>query len=471
MNSLRKMHETHVSKIRTAETRTNDLKLFLKEQLIAGMFCTLFHSVQVLDGHVSSELRVENKRDQQRRAEEEAHILHHHTAVTSQTLLNEARLAEQKEEDEAENAAFLIREKIRTDLIKRRVCEQDEELKALKRKLNGVLLNRERAAQLMEKDHRDTMSKMAEAELDESVFQALEKDNDKEINESAARSRLREEAKAAQLMQIAAREDIRNQSRLEYEKERAQMNELSESIRMEQYKAHELKQAKAVAIKADLHAYMKERSNLRVNRIEAEKLEIEAIRRFNHDILERENRLSKERSDRKKEKERIFESISVQINDKRELEKELTNLRNEIYMEELDATKRRNERLEAEKHVRNKLELLHNYDMQLEEKRMKISAAKFEQEKVKQDLLEEYIKNEKIEQLNDQKRRAKILAFNKELVFLIETKKQMHLEEQARDEQKQNAQDEFIKQQHLIVQEERTRILHEYQQYVGESIA
>ena len=140
----------------------------------------------------------------------------------------------------------------------------------------------------------------------------------------------------------------------------------------------------------------------------------------------------------------------------------------ELSQEEADIRSRVNEKAGAEKRMQERLEMLQQYESQLLEKAVRQKQSRFEVERVRKALIEDFEKSEQIDLLNERKRREKVLAFNKELANLIEAKRKCFEDEYAAEQTRIAHAQEEQKLHADIIAEERNRIMLEYKTIIGE---
>ena len=107
--------------------------------------------------------------------------------------------------------------------------------------------------------------------------------------------------------------------------------------------------------------------------------------------------------------------------------------------------------------------------MQLESKRASQMAVKAEKDRTRNEMMDELERLEKSKLLKDQKKREKMINFNKELAALLEERKQQFLIEQTKAHELDKLQIEDSQVQQQIIQEERNRIINEFKTSVGET--
>merc|ERR1711957_1053872 len=87
---------------------------------------------------------------------------------------------------------------------------------------------------------------------------------------------------------------------------------------------------------------------------------------------------------------------------------ELEQLRNDLHLEELEAEHRRREELVMRKHLEDREEMNSAYVIQMHIKEDRKAKALEEEEKLREALLAKFAEDDRIEQLNEQKRRLKV---------------------------------------------------------------
>merc|ERR1712118_204565 len=131
-------------------------------------------------------------------------------------------------------------------------------------------------------------------------------------------------------------------------------------------------------------------------------------------------------------------------------------------MGELEAEHRRREELQVRKKLEDRAEMMRAYESQMQLKEEKKKMDKEEEEKFRVQLMAKFAEDDRIEQLNDQKRRMKIQKHRREVERLIKEKHLLYeaKREQEIEEQRKGREEEARR--HTIVELERQRLLREH---------
>lgn len=350
--------------------------------------------------------------------------------------------------------------------IRRRVCAESDELKQLRNKLRFAILERERAAQVLEKQHRMHMSDIKEAEFEGALAEEAQKlyERDRErVRDVHAR---RMEVRKMQLDQIAERDRNKEISMKEYEHEKKEIDQTIELIRAEELAQREHKQAEARRIREHLLQFMEEQMRLKQEKLEFDRAE--ERRAFEHlkALEERQRKTQEQKAIRDHERARAFICVATQLSNDREAEARAEQLRNDLYLEELALKTRDQEEQKRVSQMNERLQMLACYEQQLAEKSERIRNVKFEEEKERERLIAEFERTENLELLNNQKRREKIVAFHKELNNIIARKRDQFEREQAAEAERSRRDSESVQVRAAIIEEERNRIINEYNSLV-----
>jgi hypothetical protein len=134
----------------------------------------------------------------------------------------------------------------------------------------------------------------------------------------------------------------------------------------------------------------------------------------------------------------------------------------EEHEEEHEAEARRREELKLRKKLEDREEMKRAYVSQMDMQERKRAAALEEEDKIRNELLAKFAEDDRLEQLNDQRRRLKIEQHKREAQRLIDLRREQF--EQARnaerDEEERLRGEEGHRQ--AIIEEERQKLLQEY---------
>ena len=155
-------------------------------------------------------------------------------------------------------------------------------------------------------------------------------------------------------------------------------------------------------------------------------------------IMEDENRriiayanVQKERDDtvkaikiaREEAMNKLQQKLFNEISKEREAREEMERVRQELYLEEQEQKIRHHEREEMERKFRQRVELQKQHQSDLELKQMRQFEEMKEEERVKQEMLAKFALDDKIEQMNMQKRRMKQLEHKHQVEKLLEERR------------------------------------------------
>merc|ERR1719198_2891072 len=122
----------------------------------------------------------------------------------------------------------------------------------------------------------------------------------------------------------------------------------------------------------------------------------------------REAALEAEKQRLEEEKKRILNAMIGEQEAKSKQQEELDYLRNELYQEEYEAQLRQREKEAEMKRIADRAEMLRAYEHQMALKEEKMRIEREEEEKLRQQLLAKFAEDDRIEQMNQQRRRMKI---------------------------------------------------------------
>lgn len=138
-----------------------------------------------------------------------------------------------------------------------------------------------------------------------------------------------------------------------------------------------------------------------------ERYEDEMVRRYAAQQQQRMDELSALKAQAEEAREKIFLKLKEEEDARRAEEEFKENLRNELYMEETENAARAKERAEAEKRLRVREELQAAKDFQLRLKADRAAEEKRMEDEFKRKLMEKFAEDERLEQMNAQRRRMR----------------------------------------------------------------
>lgn len=353
-------------------------------------------------------------------------------------------------------------ERVLEEQNKKRICESSEELKTLKERLHAAQVSRERSAQIMEKQ----LKYEEERRRDEVMATVMEHERLQAVNdhELVIQAKLVKglAAKDMQLEQIRHKEGLRDESRREFEKERAQVDAVVEKIRQEDQVEHEIREQKKAETRLHLQEFAVKQAEWRKEaerRAVEENEKIEEYARFKR---AREAAIEEEKARQEQLKKDIFNRMIGDAEKRNKEQEEMEYLRNELYHEEHEALLRKKEQEAAQKQLEDRAEMLRAYEDQMRMKEERQRQERGEEQKLREMLLAKFAEDERIEQMNAQKRRMKIQEHKREVERLVEARRALFQEERDKEANEYSKVTEAEEKRLVIIEEERRRLLTEY---------
>merc|ERR1712139_286044 len=193
-----------------------------------------------------------------------------------------------------------------------------------------------------------------------------------------------------------------------------------------------------------------------------EKEENEAIEQYAEMKRQHEARVAAEKEALELEKKRVLNKQLGLMGKANKEKEELEQLRNDLHFQELEAEHRRREELQVRKKLEDRVEMMRAYESQMRLKEVKKQMDKEEEDKFREQLMAKFAEDDRIEQLNDQKRRMKIQKHKKEVERLVKEKQMMYEKEREQEMEEQRKGQEEEARRHIIVEQERQRLLREH---------
>jgi hypothetical protein len=195
------------------------------------------------------------------------------------------------------------------------------------------------------------------------------------------------------------------------------------------------------------------------------------------ELMEQENRkivqyaqVQRERDEvqkaNKKAKEEALDKLQGQLFEKiqkdKEAREEMERVRQELYLEEQEEVARNHERIELERKLRQRIELQKQYEEQMQLKAMRESAEKEEEDRIRQQMLEKFAADDKLEQMNAQKRRLKQQDHKRAVEALLEERRHRINEDKQKELDERILNEKLDAYRRNIIEEERVKLLKEH---------
>ncbi|CAJ0932431.1 unnamed protein product [Ranitomeya imitator] len=175
------------------------------------------------------------------------------------------------------------------------------------------------------------------------------------------------------------------------------------------------------------------------------KMEKEKMEEENRKILAFANMQQRREEDRmaqvreqEEKKKALQDMLAGHIQKELQQREELEQMRQELYLEEQAEEARQREIAEMEKKIRQRLELQRTFEEQMAFKQIVQQAAKEEEEAFRQAMLAKFAEDDRIEQMNAQKRRMKQLEHKRAVEKLLEDRRKQFIADKDRELQERH---------------------------------
>lgn len=343
----------------------------------------------------------------------------------------------------------------------KKILDESEEIKQIKNKIQLAYLNKERSKQIHENQIRKLIELENDAQADDEVISKLNNELHKESQNEGKQRLLALHNKYIIQKQIKEREIQREDAKYEYERDKKQIHEIMKKIEEEDLEVNRNEILKRNKAKMDMENAYKEKEFIKFKQLQENALQKEKEREYFETLHKRDKDLKAKKQAEKDEKDKILSKLCEEKK-KKEAEKEYwENVRNELYVEEMNRRQKILELEEQEKKIKQKEEMLKSAIEQALKKEEKKKKEDEEEREFKRKLLERFKEDEKMEQYN------KIIKKQKELKYREEIEKQWKLKRDQYLNQKEleimNLKNQKIEEENKrkIIEKEKIRLIKE----------
>ncbi|MED6233907.1 hypothetical protein ATANTOWER_018955 [Ataeniobius toweri] len=371
---------------------------------------------------------------------------------------NRQRQLEQ-EERMAKELARIEHEKQRDEKMRQHIRENSLELRELKSKLKAAYVSKERAAQIAEKEALRLQTIREEAELADRM---------KREHEQAAAEIQKLQQKSHEGLvqhqrgleqQLMEKERRRQEAYEEFLKEKLMVDEIIRKIYEEEQMERQLKLEKVKATHQDMEEFKRQQAEWRSmeqKRTEAENRRImEFVRQRQHMEEIRMNQMK----EREEAKEHRHKMLCEKMEEERKQREEMDRVRQDLYLEKQEEANRQRDIEEMEKRIRQRLMMQQSLQEQLAFKEMQKQQEKEEEEAFRKTMMAKFAEDDRIEQMNDRKRRMKQLEHKHEVEKLMEDRRRLREAEKELEAKAKATEQEKEAQRRQIIEEERLKLL------------
>ncbi|KFQ57537.1 Meiosis-specific nuclear structural protein 1, partial [Pelecanus crispus] len=375
---------------------------------------------------------------------------------------NRRELQLEQEERLAAELARLNHEKLKDEKMRQQVRENSLELRELEKKLKSAYMNKERAAQITEKEALQHEKTKCEAEIARKMKEEYERVIKEESSAQLKRNKEKIMYQQELEKQLEEQERKKQGAYEEFLREKLMIDEIVRKIYEEDQMEKQLKLDKMRATQMYIEEFKKEQAVWKRRKWEEMEEENRKIMEFANIQRQREeDRMAKVR-DTEEKKQRLQSMIAQNLEREQQKREELEQIRQELYLEEQVEAERKKEMAEIEKRIRQRLDLRQTYEEQFALKEVARQAMQEEEAAFRQQMLAKFAEDDRIEQMNAQKRRMKQLEHKRAVEKLIEDRRKQFIADKERELEERQLEERRQENIRAIVEEERQKLLKEH---------
>lgn len=213
-------------------------------------------------------------------------------------------------------------------------------------------LNQERSKQIYERQTRKLQNLVSDAETDEQLLARLEDERNKVAELELQKKMENLKSKYVLQQQMKDKERLREESNQEYTRDKKQVDDIVKQLMMEDLNAMNENRRKKELAKSYMDQAYEDKEIRKHQQKEDERLAKERERQYFEEVARRDQEHKMKKAAIQEEKDRIFEKLSIEA-EKKQAEKEYwENVRNELYVEEMNRKDKIKELQEMEKKQR-----------------------------------------------------------------------------------------------------------------------
>eukprot|EP00118_Oscarella_pearsei_P026426 m.309881 g.309881 ORF g.309881 m.309881 type:complete len:498 (+) comp48395_c0_seq1:37-1530(+) len=455
MASLRRYHLSHEQEERR---RTENRR---KEYVIEDHMKTLSKD-RTLRANLASDERVENKRLLRQLQQEQQEINMENAIIETEKTRAMRETQRNQEEALAHELDRLKWEKSRDEKMRQQIQENSLELRELKSKLRAGYMNRERSAQLAEKKAMTMERDREEREVVETMRSEHKKAT--RVAEQKEQSRWEESVRYQQELekQLDEQERKRQHAYEEFLKEKLMIDEIVRKIYEEDQREIERRLNQQKATQMYISEFLGAREEWkRRERQEMEK-ENQKILEFSKEKQIREEARMSHKKVQDEAKASVQKQLAEDIARKKAEEEEMERIRTELYLEEEEERERQKEKTDLERQIRRRIELQGAHAIQMRIKEERERAQKEEEQKFREEMMRKFAEDDRIEQMNAQRRRMKQLDHKRAVERLIEQRRAQYLREKEAEIEDRREEKRMESLRREIIEQERRKLLREH---------
>ncbi|CDJ52250.1 meiosis-specific nuclear structural protein 1, putative [Eimeria brunetti] len=347
-------------------------------------------------------------------------------------------------------------------LERQKICQESEEIRKLKEQLATARVNRERAAQLLERQRREADAAFEDARLElameEKRLAACENARRHELERSLQMRQVGLDL-AAQIRERQRMKEEETADKYAVEKEQvgAVVAKLLEEMENEKRQSMERRRLHAEMVAEATKERERQKQLVLENKIKEEN----EIREYLEMQRKRAEDLAREKELIRREKARILDELLQQQIRKQQEETDYAQLIADLYEFEREEQERQKEEAQKKKREEERATLATAFKEQMEEKERRRQEQLAEEGQFRQELYAKFAREAKLEQMTLQRRKLAILEHNRQVEAIIQERRRQLEGQRERDREERRKMLELEAEKQSIIQQERERLLRE----------
>lgn len=340
-----------------------------------------------------------------------------------------------------------------------RLYTENDELKSIITDIKQAQLNRDRAHQIHESQTRRLKQIVLDTEIDENVLAAINTQRLQDEQREQTRKHEMLRARSILQQQLTERQKARDDAKNEYLKDKADIDALVRKILTEDKTKYDEQQRKKSLAKAYMDKEYADRLKRKQMQKEEEALNNEKERKYFEEVARREMLNALKKKEQQDTKDKIFEQLCAEKAREQALKDYYDDMRNQLHDEEMNVVNKMKEQEEREKMLKQREELLNWAVQQKKMNQYKKEEEDKEERKIMQKMLDKFKEDDKLEMLNNEKRKQKVMEYQLE----CERQWKLKREQYALQKQQELNEIEYNKQLELekkrLIQQEKEKLI------------
>lgn len=449
MSAARRLYEQRMVQRRAQEATNENLSRYVSAH-------------NEMKANASSEPRIETMRRQKLQAAIRSDI--RADANMEQAIADAATAQREREQEERLAGAIDIvkRDELRREKDIQRIREESEELRVLEAKLKAAYMNKEREAQHVEKKIIVAETRASDAAIDAR----MEEDRIAAVNamqaEEAARRKEASKGRVYLDSQISDRIEKEAKNEENFKAEKVMIDAIVDKIRQQDEDEEQVRRAKSMETQLYIKDFLKQKDEWRKDQIASAKAEEERISAYAEEKRQQNDAWEASKEAAQFERDAIAEKIATEARERLREQEYMENLRNELVVEEREEAMRQKEKEMAERRIEERLEMIRANEQQQQMKLARAEAMEIEESKYRAQMLAKFAEDDRIEQLNAQKRRMKQAEHRREVERLIEARRVEYEAQKETELQEREDEKVLLGAKQSIIEEQRKLMIMEH---------